>query len=89
MTKTTRRPNDGNGHTPDTPAPAKCPYVRHLSYRTCEYSIDVGFDDLTELMDETVALLEHVENWVDDEGRDMFDALIVRIARMRKWTGAL
>lgn len=70
------------------PEAAPCKYPRHLSYVTWEYSIRIGYADLTELMDEVCDLWDRVEA----EGTttvigDGFEDLIAHIGRLRDWTG--
>ena len=67
--------------------PPRCPHARHFSYATNEYSIDLGYGDFTEIMEQVINLLEHVEGWVDDKARDQFDALMEHLAGLRQWTG--
>lgn len=70
------------------PEAAPCKYPRHLSYVTWEYSIRVGYADLTELMDEVCDLWDRVEA----EGTttvigDGFEALLDHVKEMREYTG--
>jgi hypothetical protein len=70
-------------------APAKCPYNRHLSYITWQYSISLGYADLTLVMDGIDAIWQRVEDvHGPHEGiGDEFAAVLDLVERMREWTG--
>ncbi len=92
MTETTLRPIDGNGHTPDTPLePRKwCPYSRHLSKITWRYSIELSYEDFTEVIDGIIDLWDRVEELpggCPEIIADEFIAIIDRIQSMQAWTG--
>jgi len=96
MTETTVRSRDGNGHTPEELGvgfakgwPDKCPYSRHFSYATCQYTIAIGYAELTEIIEGLDDLWQRVE---DTHGPhevigDAFAAILGTVDAMREWTG--
>jgi hypothetical protein len=71
-----------------TAGPGRCPFSQSLSYVTGEYSIHLGYAELTVIMDEVADLQDRVEA----EGTtavigDGFEDLVAHIARLRDWTG--
>lgn len=71
------------------PEAAPCKYPRHLSYVTWEYSIRIGYAELTGILDRIGALWDHLEDTgtMDNPAGDMFEALLDHIAGMREHTG--
>jgi post-segregation antitoxin (ccd killing protein) len=96
--ETATRPQDANGHAPaeanpdpdrgqGRDLPTGCP-VGSLSCITGEYSVHLGYAELTDLMDEVFDLWDRVEaagtTTVIGDG---FDDLIAHVERLRSWTG--
>lgn len=71
-------------------APPRCPFSRHYSYRTEQYTIAVGWAELSEIIAMIDDLWEHVEAGVpkaDDKTGAMFSALLDHVDGLREWTG--
>jgi hypothetical protein len=69
-------------------APPRCPYSRHFSYATEQYSIQVGFDELTEIMDKVFEVWDSLKlDATNERIGDGFNELVEHIAGLREWTG--
>jgi hypothetical protein len=82
-------PGDDCGRSATSIAPLPCPFGRHLSYATWEYSIQIGYADLTGILDQIEALWDHLEDTgtMDNPAGDMLEGLLDHIREMREWTG--
>ncbi len=87
MTETIARPQ----HAPaDMPAaPLRCPFGRHYSFATGQYSVGLGYEDLTRVMERILDVWDHLEEAgvMDDQARDMFESLLGHLSTTREWTG--
>jgi hypothetical protein len=68
---------------------AECPFTCTLSYVTREYSIRLGYADLTRIMDLVYRVWEHMERAgvTDEKSAGMFGDLVEHIGFLREWTG--
>jgi len=79
---------DGNGHTPDSPPPPRCPFPRSFSYVTEQYSIELDYAAFDTLSAAVYDVWEATEQGKDQNViGDMFEALLERIDAMQAWTG--
>jgi hypothetical protein len=61
---------------------------RHLSYLTCEWSVELDYAALTDLMDHVFDLWDMLNlDATDEKIGDGFSALVEHIARLRDFTG--
>jgi hypothetical protein len=81
-------PSGLNGHAPASPPEAARP-PRHLSYITGEYSIRLGYAELTIIMDAIYDVWDSLETsgTMDNKAGDMVEALLERVAGLRNQTG--
>lgn len=66
--------------------PARSTHSRHFSYITGQYTIGLGWDDFTRIMDLAWEMLDQVTDWGDDGSK--FDALIEHLAALREQANA-
>lgn len=68
--------------------PLRCPYGRHFSKITGKYSVDIGYDDLTSIMDMVFTVWDSLRlDATDDKIGDAFKGLVEHVESFRQWTG--
>lgn len=67
-----------------------CPYGRSLHYHSMEYTIDVGWDELTEIIDmidDLWMLVETEHKPPSERVGEHFGSLLNHVTSLREWTG--
>lgn len=73
---------------PGAAGPPRCPYSRHLSRITNEYTIQVGYKELSDIADRIVEVWDMLRlDATDEKIGTGFEALLAHVDSLREWTG--